>query len=107
MTEFILALTTVPDEAKGQEIARLLVEKRLAACVTVTPASRSFYWWQGKICEESEYVLLIKTRRGLFGKLEAALKAVHPYQVPELIALPVELGSQAYLDWLKSETKNG
>jgi periplasmic divalent cation tolerance protein len=107
MTKFILALTTVPDEDKGREIARALVEGRLAACVTVGPASRSTYWWQGKVCEDKEYVLLIKTRRELFDKVEAALKAIHPYQVPELIALPVELGSQAYLDWLQSETKDG
>jgi len=107
MTKFILALTTVPDEDKGREIARALVEARLAACVTVGPASRSTYWWQGKVSEDKEYVLFIKTRRELFNKVEAALKAIHPYRVPELIALPVELGSQPYLDWLQSETKDG
>jgi len=105
MTEFILALTTVPDEAKGREIARGLVEQRLAACVTVGPASRSTYRWQGKVCEEEEYVLLIKTRRELMAKVEAALRAVHPYQVPEFIALPIEGGSAAYLEWLAAETK--
>lgn len=107
MTEFILALTTVPDEAKGREIARTLVEQKLAACVTVSPASQSTYRWQGKVCQEREFVLLIKTRRELMGQVEAALRSIHPYQVPEFIALPIEGGSAAYLDWLAAETKKG
>ncbi len=107
MTEFILALTTVPDEAKGREIARALVEQKLAACVTVSPASQSIYRWQGKVCQEQEFVLLIKTRRELMGQVEAALRSTHPYQVPEFIALPIEGGSAAYLDWLAAETKKG
>lgn len=105
MTEFLLALTTVPDEATGRDIARALVEKRLAACVTVTAAAASVYRWRGKICEEAERVLLIKTRSELFPALEEALRSLHPYEVPELIALPVERGSKAYLDWLRTETE--
>ena len=105
MTEFILALTTVPDEAKGQEIARHLVEQKLAACVTVGPASQSIYRWQGKVCQDREFVLLIKTRSELLGRVEAALRSIHPYQVPEFIALPIEGGSTAYLEWLAAETK--
>jgi len=107
MTEFILALTTVPDEAKGQEIARHLVEQKLAACVTISPASLSIYRWQGQVCQDKEFVLLIKTRRELLGKVETALRSIHPYQVPEFIALPIEGGSAAYLDWLAAETKKG
>jgi periplasmic divalent cation tolerance protein len=105
MTDFLLALTTVPDEAKGRDIARALVEKRLAACVTVTAAAKSVYRWKGDVCEDAERVLLIKTRAELFPALEEALRSLHPYEVPELIALPVERGSTAYLDWLRAETE--
>ncbi len=105
MSGFILALTTVPDETKGREIARALVDGRLAACVTVTPASRSFYRWKGEVQEDAEYVLLIKTRKELFPELERALRSLHPYEVPELIALNVKRGAKTYLDWLRAETK--
>jgi periplasmic divalent cation tolerance protein len=104
MAEFLLVLTTVPDEAAGQTIAERLVADRLAACVTVSAAARSRYRWEGKIVQDEERVVFIKTRRALYDRLEAALKAVHPYKVPEIIALPVERGSKAYLDWLAAET---
>jgi periplasmic divalent cation tolerance protein len=100
----IVVLSTVPDEAKGREIARTLVEERLAACVTVTAAVRSLYRWQGKIADETEFVLIIKTRRALFRRLEARLRQIHPYTVPEIVALPVVAGSAAYLRWIKEET---
>jgi len=102
--KFILALTTVPNEETGQAIALDLVGKRLAACVNVIPAARSFYWWEGKVTEEHECVLLIKTRAELFEDLEKGLKALHPYSVPELIALPIEHGTTDYLAWLEKET---
>jgi periplasmic divalent cation tolerance protein len=105
MTGFILVLTTVPKAETGHAIGRALVEERLAACVTVSAAVRSFYRWQGKVCAEREWVLLIKTRASLFGRLEARIKALHPYKVPEIIALPVGKGSQDYLSWLSEETK--
>lgn len=103
-TKFVLALTTVPDEETGQAIALDLVGKRLAACVNVIPAGRSVYWWEGKITEEHECVLLIKTRAELLEDLEKSLKAIHPYRLPELIALPIERGSADYLAWLEKET---
>jgi periplasmic divalent cation tolerance protein len=106
MKDSILILTTVPDEDKGRAIAARLVESRLAACVTVSAAARSYYWWEGKINEAGEYVLFIKTKASLFKKLEAALKAVHPYTIPEIIALPVVKGSRAYLDWIAKETED-
>lgn len=102
--KFILALTTVPDEETGQAIALDLVGKRLAACVNIIPAGRSFYRWEGKVTEEHECLLLIKTRAELFEDLEKGLKAMHPYSVPELIALPIEHGSADYLAWLEKET---
>ncbi len=104
MTEFILVLTTVPEEKSGQEIARRLVEERLAACVTISAAARSVYRWEGKICDETERVLFIKTKAGLYKKLEARIKKIHPYKVPEIIALSIEKGSADYLDWLGGET---
>ncbi len=104
MTEFILALTTVPDKSKGDEIARRLVEESLAACVTITSAGRSFYRWEGKICVDREFVLLIKTRASLFDRLAVRIKELHPYQVPELVALPIGDGSAEYLSWLGAET---
>ncbi len=100
----ILILSTVPDEDKGLEIARALVDEHLAACVTVLPRATSVYRWEGKIAEDGEFVLLIKTRAGRYAELESRLKALHPYKVPEIIALPIVRGSQAYLSWLAAET---
>jgi len=101
---FIIILTTVPDEQKGQQIARRLVEERLAACVTVSSACQSFYWWEGKIAEDREYMLFIKTKSELYAALEKKIRDIHPYTVPEILALPVTHGSLAYLDWLAKET---
>jgi periplasmic divalent cation tolerance protein len=105
MAEFILALTTVPEEKIGRQIARVLVEERLAACVTISAAARSVYRWEGKICAEQEFVLLIKTRAALYGKLEARIKKIHPYQVPEIVTLSIGKGSTDYLAWLGEETE--
>jgi len=103
-SEAVVVLSTVPDEAKGREIARALVEERLAACVTVSAAVRSLYRWQGEIADETEFLLVIKTRRSLYARLEARLKALHPYTVPEILALPVAAGNEAYLKWIGEET---
>jgi periplasmic divalent cation tolerance protein len=104
MSDSILVLSTVPDKKKGLEIARALVEARLAACVTVSASCQSYYWWEGKIAGEREYILFIKTRPGLFKKLETQLKVIHPYSVPEIIAMPIVRGSRKYLSWLEAET---
>jgi periplasmic divalent cation tolerance protein len=104
MTEFRLVLTTVPDEEAGLRIARRLVEERLAACVNVSPAVTSFYRWHGKIVEDREFVLLIKTKVSLVARLEAVVKELHPYEVPEFIALAIDSGSSEYLGWLDKET---
>lgn len=103
--EFVLVLTTVPDPEKGEEIAKKLVEERVAACVTVVPARASFYWWEGKIEKETECILFIKTKRNLYKELEKELLSIHPYSVPEIIALPITEGFGKYLNWLKEETK--
>jgi len=101
---YIVVMTAVPSEAKGREIALKLVEKRLAACVTTSRAARSFYRWKGKVTDAEEWVLIIKTKAVLYGKLEAELKAAHPYSVPEIIALPVVAGHPPYLKWISDET---
>ena len=106
MEEFIFVLTTVPDEKIGQKIAMQILEEKLAACVTISGASRSFYWWKGQITKENELVLFMKTRDALFPELEKKLQEVHPYDVPEIIALPVQRGSADYLSWITKETKS-
>jgi len=105
MRKFILVLTTVPDETKGLEMARQLVEERLAACVTITGACQSVYWWEGKITQDSECLLFIKTRASLYSRLEKRIKELHAYQVPEIIALPIHRGSSGYLRWVEAETQ--
>ncbi len=102
MSEYIVVLTTCPDEASAARIAGELLESRLAACVSRQPV-RSTYRWQGRIEDEPEVLLLIKTLGTRFADLEMRLKSLHPYDVPEIIALPVAAGSAAYLSWLSAE----
>ncbi len=99
-----VVLITAPDQAQGEKIARTLIGERLAACVNLISGVKSFYWWQGKMCEEGELLLLVKTRDGLLEKLTERVKAIHPYEVPEIIALPIFEGLPEYLDWVKRET---
>lgn len=104
MNEYMLVKTTVSDQETGEKIASALLEKRLAACVTICAEALSLYWWKGEIARDREYQLIIKTRAALYSKLEAEIIAVHPYEVPEIIALPVQAGNSKYLDWIASET---
>ena len=99
--EFLLVLTTCPDEAVAARIAGELVEGRLAACVSRQPV-RSTYRWQERLEDEPEVLLFIKTRQDRFAELEMRLKSLHPYAVPEIIALPLAAGSAAYLAWLSA-----
>ena len=103
MTDKIVVLSTCDSEAKALELSRSLVEQSLAACVNVIPGARSIYRWQGKIEDAAEFVLVIKSRRDLFAALREALAKQHTYEVPEVIALPVVDGSEAYLEWLDRE----
>jgi periplasmic divalent cation tolerance protein len=105
MDQVLLILTNLPDEASAQAVARMLVERRLVACVNLLPAVRSIYRWQGAVEEASEVTLLMKSTQSRYPELEAAIKVAHPYEVPEIIALPVAAGLPAYLDWVVSETK--
>jgi periplasmic divalent cation tolerance protein len=103
MSDYIQVVTTVPDKETAQRIARLLVERRLAACVQVSGPIESTYWWQGQIEAAAEWRLLAKSRLDLFPLLEAAVREVHPYSVPELLATRVEAGHQGYFDWIDAE----
>src|SRR5262249_52557588 len=99
-TNVILVLTTAPNDATAETMARTLVEERLAACVNVHGPVISVYRWKGAIEREAERQLVIKTTRDRLPALEARVKALHSYELPELIVLSVEGGSQAYLEWV-------
>lgn len=103
MTDKIIVLSTCNSEEEARTIARGLVEKRLAACVNITPGIRSIYRWKGAIEESSEYLLLIKSRRDLLEQLRAALETMHSYEVPEVVALAIVDGSPAYIEWMDRE----
>jgi periplasmic divalent cation tolerance protein len=96
----LVVLSTVARAEDAERIGRALVERGLAACVNVLPAVTSIYRWKGKLEREEERLLLIKTRAERFDALKQALVSLHPYEVPEVLALPVADGHQPYLDWL-------
>jgi periplasmic divalent cation tolerance protein len=100
MYEFIVVLVTAGSSDEGERLARSLVEERLAACVNRIPAVQSVYRWQGKVEQSAEELLVIKTRAALFAALEKRVRELHSYSVPEVIALPIMNGSEAYLKWL-------
>ncbi len=105
MTEYIMVLITASKEDEAARIAHDIVSSRLAACVNIVKGIRSIYRWKGKIEDEGEVLMIVKTRRDLFGELKKRVKKLHSYSIPEIIALPVVEGSEEYLGWLKEETK--
>jgi periplasmic divalent cation tolerance protein len=104
MTDAMLVLTTLPNSDAAAELAKTVVGEKLAACANVMPAVRSIYRWQGALQDENEVLVLLKTRQARFERLKARILELHPYDVPEVIAVPVEQGHGAYLDWIASET---
>jgi periplasmic divalent cation tolerance protein len=100
----IVVLVTAPSAEDAAKIARALVEERLAACANIVGDVRSIYRWEGKVEDDSEALMVIKTREELFDKLEKRVKELHSYSVPEVIALPIAKGSPEYLKWLEEET---
>jgi periplasmic divalent cation tolerance protein len=104
VTEAVVVLVTCPSAEKAAEIARRLVEDRLVACGNVIPGVRSIYRWEGQVQDEAEVLLLLKTRRPRLEELRRRVLALHPYQVPEVIALGVEAGHGPYLEWIADET---
>jgi len=99
-----VVLCTCPDGTTARRLAAGLVEARLAACVNILPEIRSIYRWQGETCDEAEVLMIAKTTVGAYPDLERWLRAQHPYDVPEVLALPVAAGGGDYLEWVVRET---
>jgi periplasmic divalent cation tolerance protein len=102
--EALLVLTNLPDEASARALAEHVVTTQLAACVNILPPCRSVYRWQGRMTNTPEVPLFIKTTRQRYADLAAAIRARHPYELPEIVAIPITAGLPAYLDWLTVET---
>jgi periplasmic divalent cation tolerance protein len=100
----IVILITVPSTEEGEKIGRYLVENKLAACANILPSIISIFAWEGKICQEQESLVILKSKRALFEKITEEVKKRHSYSVPEIIALSLVAGSPAYLDWIQKNT---
>jgi periplasmic divalent cation tolerance protein len=100
----LLVLTNVPDRAAAEKLADTLIQKRVAACVNILAPCRSVYRWNGAVQHDEEHPVLIKTTRESYAALEAAIQEAHPYELPEIVAVPIERGLPAYLDWVVAET---
>lgn len=100
---YLAVFITVPDRETGKRVARHLLERRLAACVNMVPI-HSAYWWEGKIEEAEEHLLIVKTTSERLNDLVREVRSVHPYQVPEVVAVPVVGGYRDYLKWVERET---
>jgi len=103
----ILVLTTLPDQAQAEALARELLTARLAACIQIGATVQSLYHWRGQIETASEIPLAIKTRAGLYPRVEETIRRRHPYELPEIVAVPISCGLPAYLDWIAAETMHG
>jgi periplasmic divalent cation tolerance protein len=103
-TDAVIVLTTVANPIEGEMLIKGLLDRRLIACGTMLPGARSIYRWEGRIADEPETVLLLKTRSAVLHSLETAFADFHPYKVPELLALPATSGLEKYLAWINAET---
>jgi len=106
-SEPIVVFVTCGSEEEALKIANALVEEHLAACVNLVSPIRSIYRWGEKICDEKEWLLIIKTQRQRFEELEKKVKSLHSYSVPEIISLPIAEGSSSYLNWIRENTESG
>ena len=106
MPEIVLVLTTMPDDARADELARTLVDERLAACVNVLAPMMSTYRWKGQVERDPERQVVIKTTRDRVRDLESRIRALHPYELPEFIVLASDGGSERYLAWVREETRS-
>jgi periplasmic divalent cation tolerance protein len=104
--EVLLVLTTLPDREAASLLAQALIEEKAAACVNILGACTSVYRWQGAIENAEEIPLLIKTTASRYAALEATIRRLHPYELPEIIAVPVARGLPGYLDWVAAETRD-
>ena len=103
-TDAIVVLTTVSTDDEAVTLVRELLDRRLIACGTLLPGARSLYRWQGKLADEREVLVMLKTRSARLQQLQAAFTELHPYKVPELLALSVDTGLEKYLEWINGET---
>ena len=105
MSKAVLVLTTVPSEESGLKIAEAAVRERLCACGNLLPRMHSIYEWKGELKIDAEHLLIMKTTADRYPALEAWLRAAHPYELPEIIAAPIERGLTEYLDWIGTQTR--
>jgi periplasmic divalent cation tolerance protein len=101
----IVVLVTASSKEEAEKIVRRLLKERLIACANIIGPVQSLFWWQGKIDEAQEHLILMKTRKDLFSKLSEKVKALHSYQIPEIIAVPIVEGFKPYMEWLESSLK--
>ncbi len=101
----VTVLISCPDRKTADSISKLLLSDRLAACTSAIPGVRSRYWWKGRLESADEVLLLAKTTAERFPAVEKAVKKAHPYELPEIIALPIARGSRDYLEWIRKETR--
>ena len=105
MRQYIQVIAVVGNKAEAEKILQIVVEKRLAGCAQIIGPITSIYWWKARIERTKEWLCLIKSRADLYQELESAIRQVHSYENPEILAMPVINGSERYLDWLESELK--
>jgi periplasmic divalent cation tolerance protein len=103
--DYIIVLVTTSSREEAEKIAKTLLEERLVACANIIGPIHSLFWWQGKIDTAQEHLILVKTRKDLFNKLSEKVKALHSYQVPEIIAIPIVEGLKDYLNWIDESLK--
>ena len=101
MSDFVLVFCTINDFEKAREISRKLLEEKLIACSNIIPKVTSIYQWKGDICEETEYLMLMKTKYAVFDVLKVRITELHPYEVPEVLAIDIKEGIEDYLNWVE------
>ena len=102
----VVVFVTAPSAAVGATLAKALISKHVAACVNILPGVRSWFWWEGHVDQAREVLLVIKTLKSRLAELQKLILTIHPYQVPEIIALPIPEGHRPYLDWIASSVRH-
>ncbi len=103
--EYIQIFTTIENKEDAEKIAKSLIEKRLAGCIQIIGPISSIYWWKNKIETSQEWLCIIKSKKNLYEEIEKSIKEIHPYEIPEIIAMPIISGNKDYLKWLDNELK--
>ncbi len=104
MDDYNVIFCTVPSQEDGKKIGNILVKERLAACVNIVSGITSIYEWKGELCDDSEFLMIIKSRKGLFENIKKRIVENHPYELPEIISLSIDDGLEPYLDWISENT---